>query len=174
MTTTEDKTLQQFKIDKVSEQALLDTSQKSQFDTIRQGKATNQLTKVSDKGRNTRVNDITKEAKIEQGEITVFIDKYTEATSKLSPTTYRLLDALTVKFTDTGASNTLIQLPLNEYMDRCGLKDVKTARKQVKDELDRLYALSITWSDKVNGKQADFVKVRIKDTLEYDLLGELI
>lgn len=83
----------------------------------------------------------------------------------LSPTTYRLLDALTVQFTENGSNSTLIQLPLKDYMNKCGLKDVKSARKQVKIELDNLYRLSIEWHDKENGKNKDYAKTRICDSV---------
>lgn len=150
---------------RVSERVSADSINITQFDIIRQGKATNQLTKISDKGRNTEYNDITGEARIKSGDITVFIDEYNEIAKGLSPTTYRLLDALTVQFTSTGASSTTIQLPLVDYMDRCGLKDVKTARAQVKAELDTLYNISIEWRDKANGKQQDYAKTRICDSV---------
>lgn len=136
----------------------------TQFDTIRQGKATNQLTKLTD-ASGYSYNAITGEALLSGGNINVFIDKYTDITRSLSPTTYRLLDALTVQFTNTGSSSTLIQLPLAEYMDRCGLRDVKSARAQVKAELDNLYRLSIEWSDKENGKNKDYAKTRICDSI---------
>lgn len=167
MTTTKmtKKSRQDFLIPKrIDSSVAADLTINNQFDTIRQGKATNQLTKLTD-AAGYGYNDITGEALIKNGDIKVFIDKYEQVSKSLSPTTYRLLDALTVQFTNTGSSSTLIQLPLSEYMDRCGLKDIKSARAQVKTELDNLYRLSIEWSDKENGKQRDFAKTRICDSV---------
>lgn len=139
----------------------------TQFDTIRQGKATNQLTKVTNAGGRASINPLSQQAIIQTQDIEVFIANYEEQTKDLSPTTYRLLDALTVKFTDNGSSGTLIELPLTEYMERCGLKDKKSARAQVQTELDNLYRISINWqdTDRKSGKQKDFIKVRLCDSV---------
>lgn len=134
------------------------------FDTIRQGKATNQFTKISSSNNNADVN-LNGEARIKEGEITVFIDNYTNLTRGLSPTTYRLLDALTVSFTESGATDTLITIPLKYYMEKCGIKDPKTARKQVKDELNTLYNISLEWTEKNGKHEKDFAKTRLCDSV---------
>lgn len=145
----------------------LESAKITQFDTIRQGKATNQLTKLSDAGGRADINPLGQQAILKTQDIEVFIANYEEQTRELSPTTYRLLDALTVKFTDNGSSGTLIELPLAEYMERCGLKDKKSARAQVQAELDNLYRISISWqdTDRKSGKAKDFVKVRLCDSV---------
>lgn len=149
---------------KNQELTAIDSEEYEEFDTIRQGKATNQLTKLTD-AAGYGFNDITGEALLKNDDIKVFIDKYEQMQKCLSPTTYRLLDALTMQFTKNGSNSTLIQLPLTEYMDRCGLKDIKSARKQVKIELDNLYRLSLEWNDKENGKNKDYAKTRICDSV---------
>ena len=134
------------------------------FDTIRQGKATNQLTKISNSDNNTDIN-LNGEARIKDGEITVFIDNYTNLTRGLSPTTYRLLDALTVSFTESGAADTLITIPLKNYMEKCNIKDPKTARKQVNEELNTLYNISLEWKEKNGKHEKDFAKTRLCDSV---------
>lgn len=129
------------------------------FSTIRQGTATNQLTKIIPKdGRNLSVDFITGSATIEAKDLTVFIEKYSGV--KLQTSAYMLLDVLTISLTESGAKSTSVPLPLDIYMDLRGLKDKKSARAQIKNDLISLYEVSLAFKDD-NDKNQDFYDMRI-------------
>lgn len=142
-----------------------DDREKSTFSTIRQGTATNALTKVkASKKRNTVIDPITGTATITQGNLTITIPDFTELTS-FKTSTYQLLDALTVALTETGAKSTVVALPLREYMAKRGLRDKKEARKQAEDDLDILFNAKISFKEKrKKGQEQDFHDIRIIDS----------
>ena len=114
----------------------IDEREKNTFSTIRQGTATNALTKVkANTKRNTIIDPITGTATIKQGNLTITIPDFTKLTG-FKTSTYQLLDALTVALTETGAKNPIVALSLDEYMSKRGLKDKKEARKQATDDLE--------------------------------------
>lgn len=135
----------------------------SHFRTIRQGQATNALTKIStSRNKQIEVDSITGLATIQRGGLTVNIADYVRKGIKLKASTHRLFDALTVRFTESGAKSSSIHLPIKEYMALCGLNDEKEARNQVKEDLEALYSLTISFKGK--GKSAlDFVDFRLCD-----------
>lgn len=135
------------------------------FSTIRQGTATNALTKVKPSTkRNTVIDQITGVATITQGTLTITIPNFTELTS-FKTSTYQLLDALTVKLTETGAQSPLVALPLEEYMGKRGLKDKKEARKQAEHDLETLFNAKISFKEKRSkGQEQDFHDIRIIDS----------
>ena len=135
----------------------------SHFRTIRQGQATNALTKIStSRNKQIEVDSITGLATIQRGGLTVNITDYVRKGIKLKASTHRLLDALTVKFTESGAKSSTVNLPIKEYMALCGLTDEKEARSQVKEDLEALYSLTLSFKGK--GKNAlDFVDFRLCD-----------
>ena len=135
----------------------------SHFRTIRQGQATNALTKIStSRSKQIEVDSITGLATIQRGGLTVNIADYVRKGIKLKASTHRLLDALTVKFTESGAKSSTVNLPIKEYMALCGLTDEKEARNQVKEDLEALFSLTLSFKGK--GKNAlDFVDFRLCD-----------
>jgi len=140
--------------------------EKSAFSTIRQGTATNALTKIkpSTKKRNTIIDPITGTATITQGNLSITIPDFTKLTG-FKTSTYQLLDALTVALTETGAKSPVVALSLEEYMKKRGLKDKKEARKQVTDDLETLFDAKITFKEKrKKGQEQDFHDIRIIDS----------
>ena len=135
----------------------------SHFRTIRQGQATNALTKIStSRNKQIEIDSITGLATIQRGGLTVNITDYVRKGIKLKASTHRLLDALTVKFTESGAKSSTVHLPIKEYMALCGLSDEKEARNRVKEDLEALYSLTLSFKGK--GKSAlDFVDFRLCD-----------
>lgn len=142
-----------------------DEREKSTFSTIRQGTATNALTKIKPSTkRNTVIDPITGTATITQGNLSITIPYFTELTG-FKTSTYQLLDALTVALTETGAKNPVIALSLEEYMEKRGLKDKKEARKQATDDLETLFNATISFKEKrKRGQEQDFHDVRIIDS----------
>lgn len=142
-----------------------DDKEKSTFSTIRQGTATNALTKIKPSTkRNTVIDPITGTATIKQGSLTITIPDFTELTG-FKTSTYQLLDALTVALTETGAKNPVVALSLEEYMAKRGLKDKKEARKQATDDLETLFNATISFKEKrKKGQEQDFHDIRIIDS----------
>jgi len=133
------------------------------FSTIRQGTATNTLTKTRAKiGANASVDNITGTATIMQGELTISIPNYETFLGGLRTSAYRLLDALTVAFTENGASSPSITLSLDEYMNKLGLSDRKEARKQATIDLQTLLNIKISFKEKKRyGKPQDFTDINM-------------
>jgi hypothetical protein len=139
--------------------------EKSTFSTIRQGTATNALTKIKPSTkRNTIIDTITGTATITQGNLSITIPDFTKLTG-FRTSTYQLLDALTVALTETGAKSPVVALSLEEYMKKRGLKDKKEARKQVTDDLETLFNAKISFKEKrKKGQEQDFHDIRIIDS----------
>lgn len=139
--------------------------EKSTFSTIRQGTATNALTKIKPSTkRNTIIDTITGTATITQGNLSITIPDFTKLKG-FRTSTYQLLDALTVALTETGAKSPVVALPLEEYMEKRGLKDKKEARKQAKDDLETLFNATISFKEKrKKGQEQDFHDIRIIDS----------
>lgn len=131
---------------------------KSSFSIIRQGKATNNLTKTIPRiDRNATLDEITGAVKISSGDFSVTIDEFTKQLSGLKTSTYKLLDALTVVMTETGKSS--VSLPLTAYMEMCGLKDKKEVRKQVNNDLEMLFNIKLSFK----GRDNDYLDLRVCD-----------
>ena len=140
-------------------------AEKKTFSTIRQGTATNALTKIKpNTKRNTVVDPITGKATITQGDLSITISDFTGLTG-FKTSTYQLLDALTVELTETGAKSPVVALSLEEYMAKRGLKDKKEARKQAIADLDTLFNATISFKEKrKRGQEQDFHDIRIIDS----------
>lgn len=135
------------------------------FNTIRQGRATNALTKTKANPKyNTVIDPITGTATISQGDLIITIPNFTEL-ADLKTSTYQLLDALIVKFTETGAKSPIVALSLEEYMEKRKIKNKKEARKQVEADLEILFKIKISYKEKrKKGKAPDFHDIRIIDS----------
>lgn len=142
-----------------------DEREKSTFSTIRQGTATNALTKVkASTKRNTVIDPITGTATITQGNLSITIPDFTAFTG-FKTSTYQLLDALTVALTETGAKSPVVALSLEEYMAKRELKNKKEARKQATDDLETLFNATISFKEKrKKGHEQDFHDIRIIDS----------
>lgn len=126
---------------------------------ILQGKATNALTKARPTKLNTQIDKITGDATIKSGDIVLRIKHY----NNLRTSTYQLLDAITETLAETGRRSNVIELPITEYMEKRGLKDRKETRKQVEEDLEILYNISASLTESRNGKEQNFLDMRICD-----------
>lgn len=139
--------------------------EKTTFSTIRQGTATNTLTKIKpNEKRNMEIDPITGAATITQGDTSITIPNFTKLAG-FKTSTYQLLDALTVVLTETGAKSPAVALSLEEYMEKRGLKDKKEARKQAIDDLETLFNAKISFKEKRGkGQEQNFRDIRIIDS----------
>lgn len=143
------------------------------FTAMLNGVATNQLTNISTRSSPLVVDNTTGDATIEQGNLTVFINKYLKLKGGgLRTSTYKLLDVCTMALTDQNHYrskdaniNTIVKIPLEKYMELCGTPLTKSSkdltRKKVKDDLENLYNISLEWSESSGKKTKDFAKMRI-------------
>lgn len=149
-------------IDKFSSTLTPELIEDKTFRTIRQGSATNTLTKVKvnkgDKG--LTIDEITGVATVSQDGLTLSVADFNTLVSGLKTSTYKLLDALTTVFTESGARSPFVTLPLDTYMDMCGLKNKKEARKQVNEDLEALFGLTLSFKGK-SKRDRDFIDIRL-------------
>ena len=137
------------------------------FPLIRQGTATNILTKIiPNKQRNTTVNKITGIAKVEAaaGNATLTIPDFVSRAG-FRTSTHQLLDALVLELTKDGAKSPFVSIPLSEYMEKRGIKDAKEARKQVNNDLQELFDATFSFQEKrKNAAAKDYHDIRIIDS----------
>ena len=133
------------------------------------GTATNAFSAIGRKAKPTRINQLAdNEATIENGDFKVFIEKYSNKKT-LKVGVVKLLDILAIKLTKSNHykakdANTLkrtVTFSLDEYMTFLDIKDVKDARKRLKEALDTLYSISLEWEEKSRSEVKNYTKMRI-------------
>lgn len=144
------------------------------FVAMLNGTAINQLTNLSPHSNPPIIDAITGNATIERGSLKVFIDSYSDIKG-LRTSTLKLLDACTVlltrqnSFRSDGPLNTVVEIPLERYMELCGIPLTKPSkdktRRKVKEDLDTLYHVSLEWSEPSGKRTKDFAKMRICDKI---------
>ena len=133
------------------------------------GTATNAFSIIGRKAKPTRINQLAdNEATIEKGDFKVFIEKYSNKKT-LKVGAVKLLDILAIKLTklnhykakDANTLKRTVTFSLDEYMTYLDIKDVKDARKRLKEALDTLYSISLEWEEKSRGEVKNYTKMRI-------------
>lgn len=130
------------------------------------GTATNKLANIGRKAKPTRINPLAdNEATIENGDFKVFIEKYSKE-KKPKVGVVKLLDILAIKFAKSNHykainPNRTVTFSLDEYMTLLGIKDIKDARKRLKEALNTLYSISLEWEEKSGDKVINYAKMRI-------------
>ena len=144
----------------------LDTSRnQNKFALMRNGTATNQLMKIPPKKKQqeAKLDVLTNTAKFKHDNFLVTFEKFSEIQG-LRTSTKKLLDELMIKFTEGNGKSLIVNLSLDEHMNMRGLKDEKEARKQVKEDLETLSNMTLTFNQKINGKPKDFLNLKIIGT----------
>ena len=132
------------------------------------GTATNAFSAIGRKAKPTSIKTITDNATIEKGDFKVFIEKYSNKKT-LKVGVVKLLDILAIKLTklnhykakDANTLKRTVTFSLDEYMTFLDIKDVKDARKRLKEALDTLYSISLEWGEKSRGEVKNYTKMRI-------------
>ncbi|HFU3698020.1 TPA: RepB family plasmid replication initiator protein [Streptococcus suis] len=145
------------------------------FAPMLNGTATNTLAIIGRNAEPTRINPLAdNEATIENGDVKVFIEKYSNKKS-LKVGVVKLLDLLAVELTklnhyrakDPDTLQTTVTFSLDDYMTYLGIKNIdnpntrKDARKRLKEALDTLYSISLEWEEKSGDKVKNYAKMRI-------------
>ena len=129
-------------------QQLIPAFYEAAYGTIRQGTATNALTKIRPViGENAVIDPITKATTIDGGNITITLP-YLPNSPSFQTSTHRLFDMITEAFTENGAKDPRVSITLSDYMENRGLKDRKEARKQVEQDLEALRVAAISFTEK--------------------------
>ena len=126
----------------------------SNFSMMKQGTATNKLTKINSKKAHVEVDPITGIGTITRKDFIVAMSNF-NTIADIKTSTHKLLNALIIEFTETGSKSNTIKLPFKKYMAMRGLTDEKTARKQLEYDLEVLFNVSISFTQKSKkgGKQ---------------------
>lgn len=149
-------------------------SEIEKFCCIRQGPSTNNLTKLrADKKTGLELNFLHDEANIKKGSFILTIPNYSKIKG-LKTSTHQLLDALTIKLTETGAASPNVKISLSEYMSIRGLKDRKETKQQIKNDMQILQTASLTWKETNKGKTECFKFVNLADSGEVKKNGDIV
>lgn len=145
--------------------------EESFYSPMLQGTGTNRFTQISTRKSTPAVDAITGLATITSGSLKVFIERYNALEGGLRVSTHKLLDACTIALTaqndyrGSGDLRTLVVIPLEDYMARCGIPLTKPSkdktRRRIKQDLETLYSTSIEWSEPRGEETCDFSKMRI-------------
>lgn len=144
------------------------------FSKIRQGTATNALTKFrAIEGKNTTVDNITGSATIKQGDVTLTLSDY-RGLENLRVSTWQLLDIIIERLTKSGTKSPTVNLTLEDYMNKRRLKNRKEAKAQVKADLEILRRASLSWEEKRGKKVVVFAFVNLADSGIIKRKGDII
>lgn len=124
------------------------------FSSVLQGTATNTLTKInSRKAKDAIADNLMNVLNIKRDTFTVKIHDYMN-NKGLRQSTHQLFDALIAEYTNSGGHSELVNLRFTDYMTMRGLTDEKSARQQVKEDLQTLANLKISFTSRRRGKNA--------------------
>lgn len=83
----------------------------------------------------------------------LFIKGYNELKNGVNQSAAMLLDSLMISATEKGLQDTLVRLPLRQYMQMRQLKDEKETRKQIKRDLNALERISFEYKGTGNNRK---------------------
>ena len=150
----------------------------NKFLPLLNGTPTNRLSHIRKKP--SKIDAITHEATIEDGNLKVFIEGYNEIKG-LRTSTLKLLDFCTMKLTQQNhyrgrSISPTVTFALDEFMTACGVPLTKSSkdqfRRKVKEDLETLYRMSLEWSEPSGGNTRDFAKMRIATKIAF-IRGEI-
>lgn len=133
---------------------------------IRQGIATNQLSKIIADKKNTEYDPFTGISIYQKNQDfqLSFIDTDFSKVRGYTATTAILLDIIIYKLTKSGANTPVINITLDEFMKLRGLTNKKEARKQVKADLETLFNCRVSFTDSTTGKYQNFIDLHVLDS----------
>jgi hypothetical protein len=142
----------------------------SEFYNMQQG----QVQSLIYKGINSpaQIDLFTGEGTVEEKGQKIYFKDYEDLIGKIGPTAKLLYIALSIEVANSNSN--AIRLPLDKYMEMRGLKDKKTARKQVKEDLKTLASIRVEFKEKRKGKQGDFLNIRLSGGTEGIVNGVII
>lgn len=149
---------------------------KNKYFIIAQSAATNALAKqITVKITDAMQLDLSGNAEIIGPSLKLFILGYRNLIAKggINQSAARLLDCLVIIATTQGLQNTIIRLPLKEYMSMRGISDVKEARAQVNRDLDALWRVSFEYKG-IGKHRNEWFKARLCDAVGVIKNGDIV
>jgi len=131
------------------------------------------LMKIKGSYNPSLVNKFTGNLEITENNVRIIIYNYPDLFTAMRGSTRQLFLALNMKYTEGNKLDELVILPLREYMLIRGLKDYKSARKQVEADLKVLSSIQFEWKEFRN-KNKDYINTRISGGSEGILNGLII
>lgn len=122
-----------------------------QYTLIRQGIATNEVTKIAPRKKSKPEITLSGLAKFNRGDFMLTVKDYMK-TAGVRTSVHQLFDVLCEALTRGGVQNPIVKIPLRDFMDLRGLKDEKSARQQIKDDLLTLSHFHMTFTERRRGK----------------------
>ena len=139
----------------------------STFRKMYQSNPTNQLARVELNIQKATKNTITDTARIEDKGFHVIIEQYSQIQNGIRPSAKLLLDAIITKFTEAGnETSTEVRLPLKEYMEMRGRKDLDEAREQANYDLAVLSHIQIPVQKDLDSEPVDMNICSYKNRIE--------
>lgn len=144
------------------------TIKETPYSMIRQDSTTNALVKVSSKSGIEKI-EFSKDnygiIKASNGKTDLQVIIKECGKTILKQSTSKLLVLLTKYFTQAGSKEKMIKIPLKQAMEDLGLKDIKTARSNIKKDLEALYNISCEATKENYKGEKVHIQFRIIDTL---------
>lgn len=123
----------------------------SRYKLIRQGILTNEVTKIAPRKKTKPETTLSGLAKFKRGDFILTVKDYMK-TAGVRTSVHQLFDALCEALTVGGVKDPIIKIPLRDFMSLRGLKDEKSARQQIKEDLSTLSNFRMTFSEKRRNK----------------------
>lgn len=123
------------------------------FRIMKQSSAMNKLStlKITQK---TAAGSSGEEVCVEKDNLRISFENISGLGTGLKTTTHRLVDALMIRFTETGSKEQVVSLSLDEYMKLCELKNFTEMRRQVNADLKTLLNMRISFQKSSNREQS--------------------
>ena len=121
-----------------------------------QGKPIHSLIASSNSPQNMQIDAITHAGIINNDGVQITVDE--NAIQAISPQTFKALiifitqatanlprgNAITAEAIQRGR---IVRMTLQDYMEECGIKDIKNAREQMNDAIRNIYSISLEWDE---------------------------
>lgn len=140
-----------------------------------QGKPIHALIASSTNPQNMQIDAITRAGTINSEGVIITIEE--EALLDVSPQTFKVLIMLLTKATEqlprenqitpeAIIKGSTVKISLEEYMNKCGIKDKKSAREQLNTAVRALYGISLEW-DEPEYKKPEGKSRKVKETVHH-------
>ena len=126
-------------------------AQEKQYRLIRQGISTNEVTKIATRKKTKPETTLSGLAKFKRGDFILTVKDYMK-TAGVRTSVHQLFDVLCEALTDGGVKEPIVKISLRDFMSLRGLKDEKSARQQIKEDLSTLSNFRMTFSEKRRNK----------------------
>lgn len=171
--------------EEIKDVAIID---KTKYRTMKQNQITDNISKgLADyKQLDLWGNATTLPTNKRKQEFSLTIEKFEELENQLSKELYdknkanqstgKLLDSFLIKMTENGFLNPMVSIPLKEYAEMTGKKDLKELRKRTKTDLQILKRVKFSYTPlkKTRGNNQDYINVYLFGGTEGIKNGQII